>query len=227
MAVDAKPAAIIVDPVNNLVYVANHDGGDITVIDSAFNTSTITFYQTLTPDELAFNPVLNMVYGASRGAGLAFQFSSQDGAQTINANTLFVGTDITAVAVNPAQGYNVYVVNDTPGIQVFDSHGGFTTSTCNASQTPEAMDVNATTNTIYVACGDGTVDIYEQADSFDPRKSLCPNSSVAVRGAAVAVNAVTNMAYVADNGSSNVYVINGATIAVTATIPIVSASSNL
>ncbi|MGA2845189.1 MAG: choice-of-anchor D domain-containing protein [Candidatus Acidiferrales bacterium] len=225
VAVDAKPAAIIVDPVNNLVYVANHDGGDITVIDSAFNTSTITFYQTLSPDELAFNPVLNMVYGASRGAGLAFQFSSQDGAQTINANTLFVGTDITAVAVNPAQGYNVYVVNDTPGIQVFDSHGGFTTSTCNASQTPEAMDVNATTNTIYVACGDGTVDIYEQADSFTPGGLYVLTPPSAVRGAAVAVNAATNMAYVADNGSSNVYVINGATIAVSATIPIVSSSS--
>ncbi|MGD0404538.1 MAG: YncE family protein [Candidatus Acidiferrales bacterium] len=226
VATDAKPAAIVVDPVNNLVYVANHDGGDITVIDSQFNTSTITFYQTLPPDELAFNPVLNMVYGASRGAGLAFQFFSQDGPQQINANTLFVGTDITAVAVNPAQGYNVYVVATTPGIQVFDSHGGFTTSTCNASQIPEAMDVNATTNTIYVACGDGTVDIYEQPDSFTPGGLYVLTPPNAVRGAAVAVNAATNMAYVADNGSSNVYVINGATIAVTATIPIVSTSSN-
>jgi YVTN family beta-propeller protein len=227
VAVGANPAAILVDPVNNLVYVANHDGGDITVIDSAFTPSTITFFQTLTPDELAFNPVLNTVYGASRGAGLAFQFFSQDGLQTINANGLFVGTDITAVAVNPAQGYNVYVVATTPGIQVFDSHGGFTTSACNGAATPEAMDVNPATNTIYVACGDGTVDIYQGPDSFHPGTFAIVSPPGMVRGAAVAVNAATNMAYVADNGSSNVYVINGANPTATpTTIPIVSASSN-
>jgi YVTN family beta-propeller protein len=226
VAVDANPAAIVVDPVNNLVYVANSGGGDITVIDSAFNTSTITFSQALSPNELAFNPVLNMVYGAtSQASGLAFQFFSQDGPQTITPNTLFVGTDITAVAVNPAQGYNVYVVATTPGIQVFDSHGGFTTSTCNASVAPTAMDVNATTNVIYVTCADGSVNIYQQPDSFESGNLVTLVPTGAVSGAAVAVNAVTNMAYVADSGSSSVYVINGASPA-TVTIPIVSASSN-
>src|SRR5271154_6952154 len=47
-----------------------------------------------------------------------------------------------------------------------------------------------------------------------------------VRAQAVAVNPVTNIAYVADTGSSNVYVINGASASVAATIPITSASSN-
>ncbi|MGA2901879.1 MAG: YncE family protein, partial [Candidatus Acidiferrales bacterium] len=230
VATDAQPAAIVVDPVNNLVYVANRVGGDITVIDSQLSTSTITFNPTnpptppITPDELAFNPVLNMVYGASQGAGLAFQFFSQDGAQQITPNTLFVGTDITAVAVNPAQGYNVYVVATTPGIQVFDSHGGFTTSTCNASVTPTAMDVNATTNAIYVACADGSVNIYQQPDSFTPGGLyvINPPPPQMVSSAAVAVNAVTNMAYVTDSGRSKVYVISGATNSVSATIPIVS-----
>src|ERR1700683_3353641 len=232
VATDAQPAAIVVDPVNNLVYVANRVGGDITVIDSQLSTSTITFNPTnpptppITPDELAFNPVLNMVYGASQGAGLAFQFFSQDGAQQITPNTLFVGTDITAVAVNPAQGYNVYVVATTPGIQVFDSHGGFTTSTCNASVAPTAMDVNATTNVIYVTCADGSINIYQQPDSFESGNLLTLVPTGAVRGDAVAVNAVTNMAYVADSGSSSVYVINGANLPATVTIPIVSASSN-
>ena len=228
VATDASPAAIVVDPVNNLVYVANSGGGDITVIDSQFSTSTITFSQAISPNELAFNPVLNMVYGAtSQASGLAFQFYSADGDQYIYPNTLVVGTDITAVAVNPAQGYNVYVVATvpgamvpTPGIQVFDSHGGFTTSTCDAPAIPDAMDVNATTNTIYVACSDGTIDIYQQPDSFNAGNllTLVPTPG---RGAAVAVNAVTNTAYVADSGSSNVYVITGASPAIV-TIPVVS-----
>jgi YVTN family beta-propeller protein len=228
VATDANPAAIVVDPVNNLVYVANSGGGDITVIDSQFSTSTITFSQAISPNELAFNPVLNMVYGAtSQASGLAFQFYSADGDQYIYPNTLVVGTDITAVAVNPAQGYNVYVVATvpgamvpTPGIQVFDSHGGFTTSTCDAPAIPDAMDVNATTNTIYVACSDGTIDIYQQPDSFNAGNllTLVPTPG---RGAAVAVNAVTNTAYVADSGSSNVYVITGASPAIV-TIPVVS-----
>jgi len=228
VATDANPAAIVVDPVNNLVYVANSGGGDITVIDSQFSTSTITFSQAISPNELAFNPVLNMVYGAtSQASGLAFQFYSAHGDQYIYPNTLVVGTDITAVAVNPAQGYNVYVVATvpgamvpTPGIQVFDSHGGFTTSTCDAPAIPDAMDVNATTNTIYVACSDGTIDIYQQPDSFNAGNllTLVPTPG---RGAAVAVNAVTNTAYVADSGSSNVYVITGASPAIV-TIPVVS-----
>src|SRR5271156_5794250 len=223
---DAQPAAILVDPVNNLVYVANRNGGDITVIDSAFNTSTITFTSPLAPDELAFNPVLNSVYGASRGAGLGFQFSSQDGDQTIFPFGLFAGTSPAAVATNPAQGFNVYVVANTPGIQVSDIHGGFGTSICNATAAPTAMDVNATTNAIYVTCADGTVDIVQGSDSFEPGNTAILSPPGMVSGAAVAVNAVTNMAYVADSGSSNVYVIDGANATVAATIPITSASAN-
>src|SRR5277367_5151003 len=226
VAADAQPAAILVDPVNNLVYVANRNGGDITVIDSAFNTSTITFTSPLGPDELAFNPVLNMVYGASQGAGLGFQFSSQDGDQTIFPFGLFAGTSPAAVATNPAQGFNVYVVANTPGIQVSDIHGGFGTSICGGSAAPTAMDVNATTNDIYVTCADGTVNIMQQADSFNAGNTAIINPPGMVSGAAVAVNALTNMAYVADSGSSNVYVINGANATVTATIPITSASAN-
>ncbi len=223
---DAQPAAILVDPVNNLVYVANRSGGDITVIDSTFNTSTITFTSPLAPDELAFNPVLNSVYGASRGTGLGFQFFSQDGSQTIDPFGLFAGTSPSAVATNPAQGFNVYVVANTPGIQVSDIHGGFGTSICGGAAIPEAMDVNATTNDIYVACGDGTVDIMHGADSFEPGNTVTLNPPGMVRAQAVAVNPLTNMAYVADTGSSNVYVINGANASVAATIPITSVSSN-
>jgi YVTN family beta-propeller protein len=226
VATDAQPAAIVVDPVNNLVYVANRNGGDVTVIDSAYNTSTITFASPISPDELAFNPVLNMVFGASRGSGLGFQFSSTDGNQLIFPSGLFAGTSPAAVATNPAQGFNVYVVATTPGIQVSDSHGGFGTSICGGTAAPTAMDVNATTNAIYVTCADGTVDIVQGSDSFESGTTATLTPPGMVSGAAVAVNAVTNMAYVADSGSSSVYVINGATASVTATIPITSATSN-
>jgi YVTN family beta-propeller protein len=223
---DTQPAAIVVDPINNLVYVANRNGGDITVIDSAFNTSTITFTSPLGPDELAFNPVLNMVFGASRGTGLGFQFFSQDGSQQITPFSLFAGTQPSAAATNPALGYNVYLVTSpNPGIQVSDIHGGFSTGIC-GNAIAEAMDVNTVTNAIYVACGDGSVNVMQQADSFTSGNIAIIDPPGMVRAQAVAVNPVTNMAYVADTGSSNVYVINGANDLVTATIPITSASSN-
>ena len=122
-------------------------------------------------------------------------------------------------------GFNVYVVASPPGIQVSDIHGGFGTNICGAAA-PTAMDVNATTNDIYVTCSDGTIDLMQQADSFNSGTTVSFNPPGMVRGAAVAVNAITNMAYIADNGSSTVYVINGANATLAASIPITSASSN-
>ena len=60
------------------------------------------------------------------------------------------------------------MVANTPGIQVSDIHGGFGTSICGGAAIPEAMDVNATTNDIYVACGDGTVDIMQGLTVSNP-----------------------------------------------------------
>jgi len=215
----SNPNALVVDPVNNLVYVSNLNSSSLTVFNGAppppttYSTSPATIslsYNSLgiTPNLLAFNPVLNQVYGASSGQGVGFSFPGGSGSQSVTAGTFFAGTTPVAIGTNPAQGYNYAVFSDDSSMQVADSHGGTGFGVCTG---PTAADVNTTTNVIYVACTDGTVDAVEQPDSFTGGTGV----SITLSGSsstptAVAVNSVTNMVYVTDSFNDALYVINPA-----------------
>src|ERR1700690_4327257 len=104
------------------------------------------------------------------------------------------------------------------------------------------MDVNPTANSVFIPCSDGTINVLQGVDVFGdgpatviPPPSGDPSANPPISGyagpySAVAVNPITNMAYVADSGpnpppipptgpaTSNLYVINGANNTVTATV---------
>lgn len=207
ITVGANPNALVVDPINNLVYVSNFNGSSVSVINGASlssTPSTITLQNgsndnlSFTPNLLAFNPVLNQVYGASTGQGVGYSFAGGQNSQTVSAGSFSGGSTPIAIGTNPAQGYNYAVFSDTSALQISDSHGGGAFPVCSS---PTSADVNTVTNTIYVACGgsSGTLDAIQGADSFTPGTpttiSLTNSSSAPT---AVVVNSVTNTIYVTD-----------------------------
>ncbi|MGC1580981.1 MAG: choice-of-anchor D domain-containing protein [Candidatus Acidiferrales bacterium] len=208
ITVGANPNALVVDPFNNVVYVSNSNGSSISVINGESLTSTpstITLQNgndnnlPFTPNLLAFNPVLDQLYGASTAQGVGFSIFGNQNTQTVTAGTIFGGATPVAIGTNPAQGYNYAVFSDTGNLGVSDVHGGIDPYVCSS---PTAADVNTVTNTIYVACGgsSGTLVAIQGADSFTAGNtptsiSLTNNSSSPT---AVVVNPVTNTIYVTD-----------------------------
>ena len=223
------PDALVVDPVNNLIYVANFDSSSLTVIDGATNgTATVSFNPSpITPDSLAINPVLNEVYGASSGSDVAFSFPSSSTSQSVSdGGFVFGGATPLASATNPATGYHFTLLQTGTGspflvVDDLTAPQGFYYRPCGSSA-PITMDVNPTANSIFIPCTDGTINVLQGADVFGdgPATIIPAPSGYTGPYSAVAANPITNMAYVADSGNSNLYVINGANNTVTATVTV-------
>src|SRR4051812_29331256 len=62
-----RPRAIAVNPVTNLIYVANEFSNSVTVIDGA-NNSAATVMVGSGPVHLAVNPVTNKIYVTNNGS---------------------------------------------------------------------------------------------------------------------------------------------------------------
>ena len=219
-SVGLGPDALAVDPVNNLIYVGNFDSNSVSVIDGATNeVDTVSFSTTpISVDSLAYNPVLNEVYGASSADNLSFSFTSQFANQTVgDGGFVFGGANPVATATNPASGmqFNLLTTGTyDPYLTVQDMTApqGFYDDVCSISAPPISMDVNSTTNTVFITCSDGTVNIVQGVDVFGTVNSSVIASAAGYVGpySAIAVNPITNLAYVADYGSANLFVINGA-----------------
>jgi uncharacterized repeat protein (TIGR01451 family) len=233
--VGTNPSAVAVDPVQNVIYVANTGSNSVSVVDGAsFSVyNTITFNPSITPDTLAVNPVANQVFGGSSATGLTFQFSGGVGAsgQVGAYAPVFGGTDPIATAVNLATGKNYQLIHgpNNPFLTVADPAVpyGYYLNVCytaangmgNPVSTPISMDVNPNTDTVYALCSNGTIEVATGASGFtNGQQSTINPPSTFQSYTAVAVNPVTNMIYVADYGAGDVYVINGATHTIVATV---------
>ncbi len=206
ITVGSNPNALVVDATNNLVYVSNSNSSSVSVINGASLTSTPSTITLLngnnnsgfTPNLLAFNPVLNQVYGASSAQGVGFSFGGGVGSQTITANNFFAGATPVAIGTNPAQGYNYAIFSDDSSIQVSDGHGGAGFN-LDCGGTPTSADVNPVTNTIYVACtAPAGLAVIQGADSFTSGSVSLINLPNGENPSGVAVNPVTNTVYVID-----------------------------
>jgi DNA-binding beta-propeller fold protein YncE len=235
-ASDLITYAVALNPVTNKVYVLNNNiegfdsganaSGNITIIDGATNsTTTVTDPNAINPIAVAVNPVTDKIYVANEGDYPAANHGNVtiiDG--TTNATTTVTDANALAplaVAVNQTSN-KIYVANENDsalsgvgGVTVIDG----STHAISAARDPNAMfphalAVDSVTNTIYLANEGCFVD--------DPCKS--PGSVTVINGAtnsvttiidpqahnpeAVAVNAVTNMIYVANVGSNNTTIID-------------------
>src|SRR4029077_4569285 len=103
VTVGTTPVAVAVNPMTNLIYVANQDSNTVTVIDGVTNNTTTVVVGTL-PDAVAVNTVTNKIYVTN---GNSSNLTVIDGA-TNNTTTVIVGTSPVALAVNPATN-RIYV----------------------------------------------------------------------------------------------------------------------
>ena len=142
----------------------------------------------------------------SRIAGfivLAFAVSLPAAAQTL-VNTLLVGADPVALAVNPATN-KIYVANQNSNSVTIINGATLSTSTVTVGAAPNAIVVNSVTNKIYVANANGnSVTVLDGATN---RTSTVPVGGYPI---AIAANSTTNKVYVVNYYANTVTVIDGA-----------------
>lgn len=186
-----QPFAIAINPVTNIIYVANTGGGSsfgsVTVIDGATDTyvATMSDGNSDAPQAIVVNSETNIVYVANNVSGNVTHYSgsTRNLNGTINVGsslgTIGVGTGPAALALNPGANL-LYVVNSgvVNGSQI--NHGGISV-------------VNTTSN--------GVSTVTDTSGALDP--------------VAVAVDVSSGLAYVAENTPPSLTVINGSTYSTT------------
>ena len=202
VATDSNPNAIAVDPIKNLIFVTNFNSSSATVIDGNTNQGTSVNLFNANPDSIAVNPVFGRVYGASSTQNVIFGFESNSTGSNLNYYTSF-STGPIAVAVNTATGQN-YELDSSGTLEAADgpapSRG--ITFVCSGG-TPKAMDVNPVTNTVYVACSTGNLDVVQNPSGFSNATVNTFSNTGSVNPVGVAVNPLTNQVFIANAGTGN------------------------
>jgi YVTN family beta-propeller protein len=219
------PVAVAVNEATNQIYVANVSEScgslpnscvyTVTVIDGASNnTSTVTVQDPAVA--VAVNAVTNQIYVVN---------SSNPGFVTVivgatnNTTTIPVGKGPNAVAIN-ATTNTIYVTNSIDGtVTVINGSTNATTATVTIGNAiPSGFNgasllglaVNATANKIYAFCDyclNGTYPVTFIDGATNNTTSVSADNDVT----SIAVNSVTNMAYVGETSTGvQVQVINGA-----------------
>lgn len=196
----------IVNPVTNKIYAIG--SGGLMVIDGATN-STTTVPVGVSLGNIAVNPATDKIYVANEGEGTV---TVVDGA-TNSATQVSVGSNPIGVAVDPILN-QIYVVE--PGGQLIVINGATNaTTTVSIAQGANDVAVNLVTHNVYIAHCDGDGHGTNSHVSIVDGQSLEVVNTITVVGlecnAQVAVNSVTNQAYVANQDSETpaVIVISG------------------
>ena len=228
---------ITLDSTTETLYVLNQVSSDISVINGATCNATnqlgcnkvkqiATGFNPFYDD---FNSVTHTLYVASQDTDTvwALDTSSCNALETSGctpfAPTTTVGAAPTGIANNPVT-HSLYVANQFDNnVSIIDS------STCNQSHpnncqqswptvavgtSPRSLDVNRSTNTIYVPNrDDGTVSVIDGAHCNSSDSSGCAQTpattAVGVFPQEAAIDEATNTIYVANQTDNTVSVIDG------------------
>ena len=206
VTVDNDPYGVSVNPLTNMIYVANgYDRGNtVSVINGTTNVVTSVTVNP-NPTAVSVNPLTNMIYVANRDSNTV---------SVINGTTSRLVTDLTvgyahtshgSLSVNPLTNM-IYVANHADNtVSVIDGKTDTSILTIPVGLSPNAVSVNSITNMIYVVNSDNTVSVINGTTN---RVVI----TVPVGSASgVSVNPITNMIYVVNNGENTVSVINGTT----------------
>ena len=204
---ESQAVAVAVNSATNKIYVANSGSNNVTVIDGATNTVTDTVTVGTAPQAIAVDPIRNQIYVANSGSNFVTVI---DGATDQTAPVTDVSAvNAVALDVNPVNNL-VYVANKTSNNMtvfstIFNQSTGVTDIGMPAGGTsPSAIAVNPASGQVFVATpGNSGMTIFDgvQYNSFTFGTCSDPVS--------VAVNPVTNIAYVACNADGNILEIAG------------------
>ena len=240
------PTTLAVNQITNKIYVANQCGSDpncagdgtVSVIDGASNGVIATVPTEVDPYGVAVNSATNKIYVTN-------YCGSDTSCETLSGTvTVIDGATLATTAVTVGAGAALPVVNATTNkIYVPNSCGndpvcGFpyvqgtvtvidgvtnNPTSVNAGFYPFSVDLNSTTNKVYVGneCGDdpncagiGTVTV------IDGASLAITNLNVGTLPYGLAVNSTTNRVYVPNNIDNTVSVIDGTPPTATQFVPL-------
>ena len=138
---------IVVNPVDNLVYIANASDNEINIINGkSLTTNTAINLNGNSPAAIAINPILNRLYVPYGNSQIAVVDACK---KTILTTTTY-GSTLVGVAANLVSG-NVYV-SDSNDAQtgVLDKNGNVL-ATVLLDSSPLGVDVDPITNLVFVA----------------------------------------------------------------------------
>ena len=205
------PDSVAVNPATNMIYVADSDSNNVSVINGSNNSLATTVAVGSSPFSLAVNPATNKIYVANMGSD---NVSVIDGStNTVTATVKDTqATAPVAVAVNPETN-QIYVGNSgSSNTTIINGTNNAVTDvgTNAGTSTWTSVAVDTSTNQAYVAnSGTGTVTIIN-GNTFSVTTQLTAQTATGQ----IAVNPVTHKAYAADFTSGYqvpITVIDGAT----------------
>ncbi|MGO4883373.1 MAG: YncE family protein [Bryobacteraceae bacterium] len=207
LSTGGSPSAIAVNPLTDLVYVANSGTNNVTVVSGASNVTTL--FNNAQSFAVDVNPLTNKGYIANTAGNTLLVIDGETNAVT----SVPVGQGPDGTLVN-ARSNKIYTLNSISGsITAVD---GVTLATTNVptGESPFAGVINPLTDKVYAGNSDGSVTVLDGATNSVTNLNVAgPNNDLSAPG--MAVNPVTNQVYLVDPANSALKVVNGATNAVT------------
>jgi YVTN family beta-propeller protein len=195
VAAGIAPVSVAVNPVSNKVYVANQLSSTVTVIDGA-TQKEVTVACGSQPVSIAVNVVTNKIFAANSGDN---SVTVIDGV-TNGTDTVAVGSQPAALLVNPVS-QEVFVLNAQSPFVTVISGASYQTANVSVSLGSSSAVLNPLTGDIYVASSGGSGGSLTRIQDSTKATSTVLTGIAAT---ALAVNAVTNKLYVAQDGPYSV-----------------------
>lgn len=228
-----SPTSVVVNPTTNMAYVSDNNVGTLTVVNGATNTAT-----TLTTGEpnitgLAVNPTTNTIYAlylGSQQSTLGGTVVTPGGVVVIDGANNTVTTTIALpdlgshIAVNPVTN-KIYVSTlsaigngATVNVRVIDGATNTITASVSLPLLVGTLAVDSVSDVIYAIYsnppGNGTLAAIDGATN-----TVTGTIQVGYNDNTFALNGTTNSIYVPDAHGNQIYVIDGATLTITTTVP--------
>jgi len=207
-----SPVATAVNQTTNMIYVADNTLQTLQVINGATNTAT-TIQAGGPFAGVAVNATTNTVYAITTATPAVVVVI--DGATNVVTTTITLTAAASLIAVNSVT--NQIYVADGVNLTVIDGSTNTVTTNVSIPQEITFLAVDTTTNVIwalYSVCGsDSTL-----AQINGTTNTLTASVQVGQSDTNFALNATTNKLYVPDAHGNQLYVIDGAAVAITDTI---------
>jgi YVTN family beta-propeller protein len=212
---DNGSSFVVVNPVTNRIYVANHINNTISVIDGNDNTKIASIKIGESLSKLAVNPNTNRIYAIEDHISKKEQNNTLfviDGSS--NTKIAEVYGPYSEVAINPNTNRIYAFSYKGDVISVIDGINNTKIAEVKDDKSPFGIDVNPVTNKIYVAhhnfdinsnkWQNGTVSVIDGKNNTKIASIL-----VGVNPVGIGVNPVTNKIYVTNYMEGTVSVIDG------------------
>jgi YVTN family beta-propeller protein len=221
ITVDRNPDFVAVNSTTNTIYSSNSGAGTVTVIDGATNRRTATISVGGLPQGIAVNSATNQIYVALF-SGTASTVSVIDGVTNTVVSSIPV-SGATYVAANAATN-RIYVSDSDNTVRVIDGASNTVTATISLGSGLEELAIDATRNLIYVSVvgAPPTIGVIDGATNSIVN-TITVSQAQFLPG--LAVDSSLNQIYASDSQKMKLFVIDGSTGDVTATIALPGAGN--